>query len=98
MPRHRPPKEIWDDIRRQILARDNYECVRCRAPLSESTMHCDHIRSGKLATNELSNLRSLCRRCHVLRADHRHRGMIAGALRDGVIPPNWRELVWEDIP
>ena len=38
---------------------------------------------------------ALCRRCHVLRADKRHRGMIANALRDGIIPPNWRELVWE---
>ena len=24
-----------------------------------------------------------------------HRGMIAGAVKAGVIPPNWRELVWE---
>jgi 5-methylcytosine-specific restriction endonuclease McrA len=55
----------------------------------------DHIHSGKLATNKFKNLRTLCRRCHVLRADHRHAGMIASALRDGVIPPNWRELVWE---
>jgi len=58
--------------------------------------HCDHIRSGKLASNEMANLRTLCRRCHVLRADNRHRGMIAAALRDGIIPPDWRGLVWSD--
>ena len=51
-----------------------------------------------MGTNELTNLRTLCRRHHCLRADHRHRGMIAGALRDGVIPPNWRGLVWDDMP
>jgi hypothetical protein len=48
-----------------------------------------------LANNKFSNLRTLCRRCHVLRADMRHRGMVAAALRDGIIPWNWRELVWE---
>jgi 5-methylcytosine-specific restriction endonuclease McrA len=70
-------------------------CVRCKKPLKLTECHIDHIRSGKLAGNELSNLRTLCRRCHVLRADMRHRGMVASALRDGIIPFNWRELVWE---
>lgn len=78
-----------------VLERDGYECVRCQSKLSERTAHIDHIRSGKLGTNEISNLRTLCRRCHVLRADMRHRGMIAGALRDGLIPPDWRSLVWD---
>lgn len=57
--------------------------------------HIDHIKSGKLGSNKLKNLRVLCRRCHTLRADNRHRGMIASALRAGVIPPDWRSLVWE---
>jgi hypothetical protein len=39
--------------------------------------HIDHIQSGKRGSNEMPNLRTLCRRCHVLRADHRHQGMIA---------------------
>ena len=43
----------------------------------------------------MSNLRTLCRRCHALRADGRHRGLIYKALRDGRIPPDWRDLVWE---
>lgn len=95
MPRHRPPREVWAELRRLVWERDGGRCVRCRAPLTFETFHCDHIRSGKLGSNALANLRVLCRRCHVLRADNRHRGMIAAALRDGVIPPNWRELVWE---
>jgi 5-methylcytosine-specific restriction enzyme A len=96
MPKKRPPKELWKAIRLQILVRDQYQCVRCKIPVTEKTAHIDHILSGKLANNQLKNLRSLCRRCHVLRADHKHQGMIAKALADGIIPPNWRELVWEE--
>lgn len=98
MPRKRQPREVWNATRLRVLERDGYACVRCRGTLSVDTAHIDHRKSGKLGTNEMSNLRTLCRRCHVLRADNRHRGMIAQALRDGIIPPNWRELVWEDGP
>lgn len=81
-----------------MLERDGYKCVRpsCGVALTERTAHIDHIKSGKLGTNAMSNLRALCRRCHVLRADMRHRGMVANAVRDGIIPVNWRELVWDD--
>lgn len=95
MPRHRPPRDVWDALRLIVLERDRWQCVRCNLPVAVDTANIDHIRSGKLATNALSNLRALCRRCHVLRADNRHRGMIAAALRDGLIPPDWRSLVWE---
>lgn len=95
MPKHRPPREVWAAIRHQVWERDGRKCVRCGAPLTLKEAHIDHIKSGKLADNSLSNLRTLCRRCHVLRRDNRHRGMIAKALEDGIIPPNWRELVWE---
>lgn len=98
MPRKRQPREIWKQTRLFILERDGFKCVRCGADVLVSTAHVDHIKSGKHGTNHVSNLRTLCRRCHVLRADFRHRGMIANALRDGIIPPNWRELVWEDSP
>lgn len=95
MPKKRQPKEIWQETRLKILARDGYQCVRCKCLVTEKTAHIDHIKSGKLGTNEMKNLRALCRRCHVLRADLRHRGMIASALRDEIIPADWRKLVWE---
>jgi 5-methylcytosine-specific restriction protein A len=95
MPRKRQPREIWLETRRKVWERDGRKCVHCETPQALEECHIDHIKSGKLAGNELTNLRTLCRRCHVLRADKRHRGMIASALRDGIIPPNWRELVWE---
>jgi 5-methylcytosine-specific restriction enzyme A len=95
MPRTRPPRELWSRLRRMTWRRDQERCVRCRKNLRLREAHIDHILSGRLATNRLQNLRTLCRRCHVLRADPRHRGMIASALKDEIIPPNWRELTWE---
>lgn len=95
MPRKRQPRSIWNKTRLKILERDGFKCVRCALTLTEGTAHIDHIRSGKLGTNADDNLRTLCRRCHVLRSDHRHRGMTANALRDGIIPHDWRRLVWD---
>lgn len=96
MPKKRPPREIWDEIRKKVWTRDGNKCTRCGTGLGLFECHIDHIISGKAASNSLSNLRTLCRKCHVLREDKRHRGMIAKALKDGIIPPKWRELTWED--
>lgn len=96
MPRHRPPREVWIALRQRVWERDCGRCRHCGAEVSLDHCHIDHIQSGKTGTNAVANLRVLCRRCHVLRRDLRHAGMIAGALRDGVIPPNWRDLTWED--
>ena len=92
----RQPKDVWfENSRPKVFERDGGVCVRCKIPVSIDTCHIDHIQSGMKGSNHISNLRTLCRRCHVLRADIRHRGMTAKALKDGVIPPNWRALVWE---
>lgn len=98
MPRKRLSRELWAVVRRQVWERDSGLCQYPygKHPVALPEAHSDHIVSGKLGTNELSNLRTLCRYHHVLRADHRHQGMIARALADGVIPANWRELVWDD--
>ncbi len=96
MPKRRQPTEVWRNITRpKVFTRDGGKCVHCGIKLTLQTCHIDHIQSGKLGSNHISNLRTLCRRCHVLRSDSRHRGMIAGALRDGIITTNWREEVWE---
>lgn len=95
MPKKRPPKEVWDELRKIVWVRDGGKCTHCSNLVSLEECNIDHIESGKNATNKINNLRTLCRRCHVLRSDNRHRGMIAKALRDNVIPPNWRELVWD---
>ena len=96
MPKKRLPKEIWSEVRKVVWLRDGHKCVRCDSKLGLYDCHIDHIASGKTASNSFNNLRTLCRKCHVLRNDKRHRGMISKALKDGIIPPNWRELTWED--
>ena len=101
MPRRRQDRRQWQETRRKVWLRDQ---GRCQGPyckdlppwsLPLESCHIDHIQSGLLGSNHMQNLRVLCRRCHVLRADFRHRGMVARALRDGVIPADWRSLVWE---
>lgn len=96
MPKKRLPQELWEKVREEVWKRDEGICVRCNLKLGLIECHIDHIKSGKAASNSISNLRTLCRRCHVLRCDKRHRGMISNALKDGIIPPNWRELTWGD--
>lgn len=95
----RQPKEIWQATRARIWARDGGLCTGpCQSPkvIPLNQCHIDHIRELSCGgTNSDSNLRVLCRRCHVLRLNKSHRGMIAAALKDGIIPPNWRELMWE---
>ena len=103
MPKSRQPREVWHETRRKVWERDG-GC--CQSPLQPplctgkpfielERCHIDHIKSGKLAGNGMDNLRVLCPTCHALRLDGRYRGMIANALNKGIIPPNWRELVWK---
>lgn len=98
MPRKRLSAELWKHIRRQVWERDGGMCQYPYGahPVALADAHIDHIISGKRGTNALSNLRTLCRYHHVLRADQRHRGMLAQALANGLIPANWRVLVWDE--
>lgn len=65
---------LSDELRQEVLAQNDGRCVSCnRQPATEV----DHIDGGSI---ELSNLRGLCRRCHVLKP----RGKIPADLtRDG---------------
>ena len=65
---------LSDELRQEVLAQNDGRCVSCnRQPATEV----DHIDGGSI---ELSNLRGLCRRCHVLKP----RGKIPDDLtRDG---------------
>lgn len=101
---------MWRETRKRVWERDGGECQSPihegdrqtwdgpdgREPLTLRNCHIDHIHSGKRSGNEMGNLRVLCPRCHVLRADMRHRGMMASALRKGWVPANWRTLVWSE--
>ena len=99
----RLPRELWRQLRAQVWERDRGFCqgpyCQDAPPIALEAAHIDHrVPLSRGGTNAIVNLRTLCRRCHVLRADRSHQGMIAAALRDGIIPPNWRELVWDDRP
>jgi 5-methylcytosine-specific restriction protein A len=98
--RRRLARELWQKRRREVWERDGGYCrgpyCVAAAPIPLEQAHIDHMLPlAKGGSNNLANLRVLCRRCHVLRADNHHRGMIAAALRDGIIPADWRPLVWE---
>ena len=98
VPKSRQPQEVWQETRRRVWERYG---GMCQYPYGKHSVlleeaHIDHICSGKYGKNDMDNLRTLCRRHHVLRLDPRHRGMIGKALEDGIIPPNWRELLWDD--
>lgn len=102
MRRRRQPRAIWQQTRKRVWQRDQGRCQGpyCQDKLPDSLLlnqaHIDHVRELYYGgTNASTNLRTLCRRCHVLRANKSHQGMIAPALRDGIIPVNWRPLVWE---
>lgn len=97
MPKSRQPQAVWKITRYRVWKRDGGFCQYPygKHPVRLEDAHIDHIKSGKRGSNDLINLRTLCRYHHVLRADFRHRGMIGKALEDGIIPPNWRELIWE---
>jgi 5-methylcytosine-specific restriction enzyme A len=98
--RRRLSQELWQQRRREVWTRDGGQCQgpHCvgAPPIPLEAAHIDHIVPlSKGGGNSHGNLRTLCRRCHVLRAGREHRGMIAAALRGGIIPPDWRPLVWE---
>lgn len=95
MPKKRPPREVWEqNIRPMIWYRDGRRCVKCKVSVTLEGCHIDHILSGKFGNNSFKNLRTLCRKCHILRADLRHSGMKGNALKQGIIDSNWREEVW----
>jgi 5-methylcytosine-specific restriction protein A len=101
MPKKRQPREIWEATCERIFQRDGGRCVHCGVEVVKeygkaNSVNIDHVVSGKRGSNADSNLRTLCLRCHTLRYDHRHRGMILRALELGIIPADWRHLVWED--
>lgn len=65
-------KNDWWSIRKKVLERDNYKCVKCGQPAQE-VHHLIPLSKG--GTTTLSNLISLCKDCHDRQHFHlRNRG------------------------
>ncbi len=62
--------KIWRKVRAMILARDNYECQRCKklgiVTLATCVHHKEHLKDNPLRALDPANLISLCDRCHDL--------------------------------
>ena len=53
----------WKQLRRQALDRDGWRCRRCGRAGRLEVHHVKELASG--GRNDLSNLETLCRRCHM---------------------------------
>ena len=53
--------DYWQDIREQILKRDNYTCKLCN---SENNLHVHHQSYEFLGNENLDELITLCNKCH----------------------------------
>ena len=80
---------------RRVHERDGRRCRRCHEPVAYGAAEFDLIDQSPTAPWSVSNMLVLCRRCSVLRLAN-GTGRIATALRDEVIPADWRPLVWDD--
>lgn len=54
-----PEKAAWWTIREQVLARDDFKCIKCGST-EELEIHHKHSKGG----NGMDNLETLCQKCH----------------------------------
>lgn len=55
----------WTSLRKKVLKRDGYRCVKCKRPASEVD-HIINVASG--GTDDMTNLQSLCTECHQVKS------------------------------
>ena len=77
---------------------------RCQGPycrdkpawsLALEACYVARLKSAPLNRETEATWHILCRRCYVLRADSLRVGLIASALGDDMLGPEWRALVWQ---
>lgn len=77
----------WRRRRAEVLARDDYKCVRCG---SLGPLEVDHItRCEDGGGDELSNLRSLCKPCHDLAGGTRLRRTPRSSAWEVLLQQRW---------
>lgn len=73
--------DAWQEIRLQVLKRDNYRCVSCSTPVKSAEADIHHLLPRSMGgTDELSNLVTLCDGCHAA-----HHPNLSGGLARRVI-------------
>jgi 5-methylcytosine-specific restriction endonuclease McrA len=60
--------ENWSQVRQEVLARDEYKCGNCGSTKNLDVHHIVPLSCG--GSNELGNLKTLCRHCHSLIHPH----------------------------
>jgi len=74
--------------RELALSRDNFRCTRCKQARRLIVHHIDgNGRGSKRPNNKLSNLVTLCRRCHLI--EHRHETIAARKERHNARWSKW---------
>ncbi|WP_199309667.1 HNH endonuclease [Synechocystis sp. FACHB-383] len=102
----RQPLEIWKHTRAAVWKKSGGMCESpengkpkktgvCMREVPYDKAHIDHIRpisSG--GSNHVSNLRTLCPVCHALREDRKHKSMRDKMNKNGLLPDNFADLIW----
>ena len=60
-------REVQPELRKLVLARDNYKCQICEAGLEETELHCHHIDAvsqNPIESADIDNCIILCKKCH----------------------------------
>lgn len=96
MPKRRPPASVWRQLRIIVYKRDKGRCQHCGRFVSLVDSDTDHIISGKRGNNRLVNLRTLCEVCHALRRDNRHGYLHWRLAKEGRLPSDWEDMLWDD--
>lgn len=89
--------DAWDTKRKQRLALDGHKCSRCQRDNVKLDVH--HITYERIGRERMTDLISLCRRCH--RREHGHDTSLPPKLRraetpDRLRPERAREQ-WQEI-
>ncbi|MER8748086.1 HNH endonuclease [Mesorhizobium sp. M1050] len=82
----------WQEIRLQVLKRDNYRCVSCSTPVKSAEADVHHLLPRSMGgTDELSNLVTLCDGCHAVQHQTWLVALRGGLLSDGRsgLPVGW---------
>ena len=61
-------REVQPELRKLVLARDNYRCVKCGTSLEDEQLHCHHIDpviNNPIESADINNCIILCISCHI---------------------------------